>query len=87
MRASLMPAASMALADGVDVGAVGKLHLHLGAAAKVHAQGTGLPMCDQFQLILTMPATLKIMEKARKYHFHPSQFTLRRERIPLFFSF
>ncbi len=32
-------------------------------------------MCDQFQLILTMPATLKIMEKARKYHFYPSQFT------------
>ena len=26
------------LANGVDVGAVGKLHLHLGTAAKVHTQ-------------------------------------------------
>ena len=41
--------------------------------------GTGLPMCAQCMPIEIMPATLKINEKPRKYHFFPSQstFTLR----------
>jgi hypothetical protein len=43
-------------------------------------------MCDQFQLIFAMPATLKIMEKARKYHFHPSQFTFTLRKNSTFFS-
>jgi hypothetical protein len=32
-------------------------------------------MCDQCQPIEMRPATLKIIEKARKYHFFPSQST------------
>jgi hypothetical protein len=32
-------------------------------------------MCAQCEAIETTPATLKIIEKARKYHFFPSQST------------
>ena len=41
--------------------------------------GTGLPMLAQCMPMEMMPATLKINEKPRKYHFFPSQstFTLR----------
>jgi hypothetical protein len=42
-------------------------------------RGTGLCIpftgCAQWIPIEIMPATLKIIEKARKYHFFPSQST------------
>src|ERR1700758_1797218 len=36
-------------------------------------RGTGLPIVFQCQAIETTPATLKMREKARKYHFFPNQ--------------
>ncbi len=76
MLASLMPAAADGLANLVDVGSLGELHLHLGAAAEVHAQRNRAGRwCAQCTPIEMMPATLKIIEKARKYHFFPSQST------------
>jgi hypothetical protein len=43
-------------------------------------KGSGEPVVDQRCAIETMPATLKISEKARKYHFLPrkSIFVLRK---------
>ena len=61
------------LADRADIGPLLELDLHFGAAAEVHAQRTGLPMVFQCQAIEMRPATLKMREKARKYHFLPSQ--------------
>ena len=64
------------LADGADVGRLLELNLHLGAAAEIHAQrnrAASADGCAQCQPMEMMPATLKMREKARKYHFFPSQ--------------
>ena len=79
MLASRMPGRSGGLANLIDIGRLLELHLQLGAAAEVDAQGHGAAHrtdAPSAQPIEIMPATLKIKEKARKYHFFPSQSTL-----------
>jgi len=51
-------------------GALVKLHLHpVCRRESRHPSGTGLPICAQCTPIEIRPATLKISEKPRKYHF------------------
>ena len=71
-----MPAAAVAWRILLDIGSLVKLDLHLGAAAEIHAEGNrAADLAPSAQPIEMMPATLKIIEKARKYHFFPSQST------------
>jgi hypothetical protein len=64
------------LADLVDIRSLLKLHLHLSAALESPRRAApGCRWCAQCMPIEMMPATLKINEKARKYHFSLSQST------------
>ena len=70
-----MPPASVAWRIAAVSGACANCTCTCVPPRKSTLKGTGLPMCCQCQAIEMMPATLKIIEKARKYHFFPNQST------------
>ncbi len=70
-----MPAASMAWRIWLISGACWNCTCTCVPPLKSTPSGTGLPMLAQCMPIETMPATLKIKEKPRKYHFSLSQST------------
>src|SRR5580658_8791911 len=78
--ASLMPAASVAWRMALASGGFWNFTCTCVPPLKSTPSGTGLPLCAQCMPMEITPATLKINEKHRKYHFFPSQstFTLRK---------
>jgi hypothetical protein len=76
MSAPLIPAASTAWRIRVTSGVSWNCTSTCVPPRKSTPSGTGLPIVFICQAIERMPATLKIMEKDRKYHFFPSQSTL-----------
>src|SRR5580658_10066980 len=74
--ASLMPAASVAWRMALASGGFWNCTCTCVPPLKSTPSGTGLPLCAQCMPIEITPATLKINEKHRKYHFFPSQSTL-----------
>ena len=62
---------SIAARIGADIRRLLELDLHLCAAPEVHAQRNRAADVVQWYTIERTPATLKMSEKPRKYHFFP----------------
>jgi len=67
----LQPGALDLRVDSGRIGGVRVLYVNNRATAKIDTGGTGDPEATQRWPIEMIPATLKISEKVRKYHFFP----------------